>query len=157
AKASTSPASTRAASAASWSSALKDGPPWGGRRLPRRGCMVSAFGRGGRRVQPDNQAGIFQPGGATMFKALDLFFFLAVGAVSLFTFIGIAVWITARKQERLALYRSEVLKKLAEQSGEGGRQVLAIMHEESAGKEREKRRGIILGGLICAAVGMGLI
>jgi len=92
-----------------------------------------------------------------MFKALDLFFFLAVGAVSLFTFIAIAVWITARKQERLALYRSELLKKLAEQSGEGGRQVLAIMHEESAGKEREKRRGIILGGLICAAVGMGLI
>jgi hypothetical protein len=92
-----------------------------------------------------------------MFKALDVFFFLAVTAVSLFTFVGIAVWTKARKQERIALYRSELLTKLAEQPGEGSRQVFAMLRDEAAGRERDKRRGTILAGLICASVGLGLI
>lgn len=88
---------------------------------------------------------------------IALFFFLAVGAVALFSFIAVATWASARKEERVALYRSELLKKVTEQTGEGARQVLTILREEAAQKELAKRRGLLLGGLITAVVGIGLI
>lgn len=88
---------------------------------------------------------------------VGLFFFLATAAVALFTFIGVAVWSDARKQERLALYRAELLKKLAEQPGDGARQVLEVLREENLRKDLGKRRGLLLAGMILAAVGLGLV
>lgn len=86
-----------------------------------------------------------------------LFFFLAVGAASLFTFVGCAVWSSTRLQERLELYRTELLKKVAEQPGEGGRQVLLLLREEQQRKHAERRHGLLLGGLVTAAVGCALM
>jgi hypothetical protein len=88
--------------------------------------------------------------------AASMFFFLAVGAVSLFTFFGVAAWIAARKEERIALYRTELLKKVAEQPSDGARQVLELLHEERARKELEKRRGLLFAGMLIIAVGIGL-
>jgi hypothetical protein len=88
---------------------------------------------------------------------IALFLFLAVGAVALFSFAALASWTKARKEERIALYRSELLKKVAEQPGEGARQVLVILREDAAQKELAKRRGLLLGGLITAVVGIGLM
>lgn len=92
-----------------------------------------------------------------MYEGMAVFFFLATGAVSLFTFCGVAVWANARRQERVALYRTELLKKLAEQPSEGARQVLAMMRDESARKDVARRRGVLLGGLITCALGIGLV
>ncbi len=88
---------------------------------------------------------------------IAVFFFLATAAVALFTFIGVAVWTDARKQERLALYRAELLKKLAEHPGEGAQQVLEVLREETLRKDLAKRRGLLLGGMITGAVGIGLM
>jgi hypothetical protein len=88
---------------------------------------------------------------------VGLFFFLAVGAVALFTFVGVAAWSGARTQERLAMYRTELLKKLAEQQGDGARQVLAVLRQENLRRDAEKRHGLLLGGLITCAVGVALM
>jgi hypothetical protein len=90
-------------------------------------------------------------------EAMSTFFFLAVGAVSLFTFIGVATWARERRVERVALYRAELLKKLSEQPGDGPRQVLELMREEAARKSLERRRGLLLGGMLACAVGLGLV
>ena len=86
-----------------------------------------------------------------------VFFFLSVGAVALFTFIAVAHWATQRREEREVQYRCELLKKLAEQPGEGARQVLDMLRAEEAKKEREHRQGLILGGLITFVVGVGVM
>jgi hypothetical protein len=88
---------------------------------------------------------------------VGLFFFLATGAVSLFTFVAVASWSEARKQERIALYRSELLKKLAEQPADGARQVMEVLRQEAARKDIGRRRGLLLGGMITMAVGVGLL
>jgi len=114
--------------------------------------------RRARGVQSGEQAGI-QPEELKMhaFTPFALFLFLAVSAVALFTFIAVASWTRARKEERIALYRSELLKKVAEQPGEGARQVLEILRQEAAQKELAKRRGLLLAGMITGAVGIGVM
>jgi hypothetical protein len=89
--------------------------------------------------------------------AASMFFFLSVGAVSLFTFFGVAAWTAARKDERIALYRTELLKQLAEKPSGGARQVLEMLRYENERKELDKRRGLVLGGMLTAAVGTGVM
>jgi hypothetical protein len=79
-----------------------------------------------------------------------------VGAVALFTFLAIASWGEQRRRERVAYYRAEVLKKVAESSGASGQAVLAMLHEEEASRLRRRREGLKLGGLITTAVGLGV-
>jgi len=88
---------------------------------------------------------------------LPLFLFISVAVVAVFTFISVASWAGTRQQERTALYRSELLKKLAELPPENSRQVIALLRDEAARKESEKRRGLQLGGWVVAAVGFGLM
>jgi hypothetical protein len=89
-----------------------------------------------------------------------MFLFLAAAAVAVFAFLSVAVWATAPSQERLARDRFALLKTLAEQPGENAARVLEMLREEderrAERKEREERRGWILGGLIVIAVGLGL-
>lgn len=90
-------------------------------------------------------------------QAFSLFMFLSVGAVALFSFIAVASWADARRKEREAYYRSETLKKIAESQGGGGAAALEFLREEDRLAAERAREGQKLGGLITAAVGIGLM
>jgi len=77
--------------------------------------------------------------------------------VALFTFLSIASWGEERRKEREALYRSEVLKKLADQLGSNAGPVLEFIREQERTELRKKREGLKLGGLITSAAGIGVI
>jgi hypothetical protein len=84
-----------------------------------------------------------------------VFVFLSVGAVALFSFIAVSAWADARRKEREAYYRSEVLKKIAET--QGGSAVVDLFREEYTREQTKHREGLKLGGLINIAVGVGLM
>jgi hypothetical protein len=88
---------------------------------------------------------------------LPVFLFLSVGAISLFSFVAVASWSDARRREREAYYKSETLKKIAETQGTGGSAALEFLREDERNAMRRRREGIKLGGLITAAVGIGLM
>ncbi len=90
-------------------------------------------------------------------SGLALFLFLAVGAVSLFTMIAVSNWAEQRRKERETQYRYEMLKKLVDQPGGSSQAMLDMLREEEAAKDRRQRQGLILGGMITAAVGAGMI
>jgi hypothetical protein len=84
------------------------------------------------------------------------FLFMIVGAVALFAWLAVASWTDARRREREAYYRSEVLKKIAESQGGGANAALEIMREEERIKARRTREAPKRGGLVMIAVGLGL-
>jgi hypothetical protein len=88
---------------------------------------------------------------------LPVFLFLSVGAVSVFSFVAVAVWSDARLRERKAYYKNEMLKKIAEMQGAGAASVLEILRDQERSAERRRREGIKLGGLVTVAVGIGLL
>jgi hypothetical protein len=77
--------------------------------------------------------------------------------VGTFTFLSIVTWAEARRKERVAYYRSETLKKIAETQGGGGSAALEYLREEDRIAVRRAREGQKLGGLATAAVGAGLM
>lgn len=89
-----------------------------------------------------------------------LFLFLAAASIGLFAFLSIAVWASAPAQERQKRDRMALLKTLAETPGENAVRVLDMLREEEQKKrdrkDRDERKGFILGGLITMAVGIGL-
>ena len=80
-----------------------------------------------------------------------------VGSIALFSFLGVASWSDARRKEREAYYTSETLKKIAESSGEGARSALELLREQERNAVKRRLEGMKLGGLITAAVGIGVI
>jgi hypothetical protein len=80
-----------------------------------------------------------------------------VGSIALFSFLGVASWSDARRKEREAYYTSETLKKIAESSGEGARSALELLREQEKNAVKRRLEGMKLGGLITAAVGIGVI
>ncbi|HEY2291784.1 MAG TPA: DUF6249 domain-containing protein [Thermoanaerobaculia bacterium] len=76
--------------------------------------------------------------------------------IAVFTFVSVAAWAEQRRREREALYRSEVLKKLAESTGEQAQQVIELIREQDRNEERKRREGGKLAGLIVTGVGLGL-
>ncbi|MBV9267071.1 MAG: hypothetical protein JO061_12955 [Acidobacteriaceae bacterium] len=83
--------------------------------------------------------------------------FLSICVISVFSWFAVAQWAEARRREREAYYRSEVLKKLAESSGAGGEVSLEIMREQHRIENTRRREGLRIGGLITFAVGIGLV
>jgi hypothetical protein len=86
-----------------------------------------------------------------------IFYFLAVGALSLFGFLAVASWAGARSGERIAYYKNDMLKKLADSTGEGAKQALEYLREEkrlAAKRQRERQK---ISGLVTAAVGVALM
>ncbi len=75
--------------------------------------------------------------------------------IAIFTFVTVAAWAEQRRREREAFYRSEVLKKLAESTGEQARQVIEMMREQERNQERQRREGGRLAGVITTGVGLG--
>ena len=97
----------------------------------------------------------------TALAAVDLPLIEIVAIVSVFTFTGvvvsIAIWTDARRKERDQLYRSELLKKIAEGPGPAAEQVLAVLREEDARKQRRVREGLMLAGLILVMLAIGVV
>jgi hypothetical protein len=80
-----------------------------------------------------------------------------VGSIALFSFLAVAAWAEARRKEREAYYRSETLKKIAESSAEGAKIAMELMREQEKPTLKKSVEGLKLGGLITAAVGIGLM
>jgi Flp pilus assembly protein TadB len=80
-----------------------------------------------------------------------------VGSIALFSFLGVASWSEARRKEREAYYTAETLKKIAESSGEGTKSAVEYLQETNRNARQRRIEGIKLGGLITAAVGIGLM
>ena len=85
---------------------------------------------------------------------LPMALFLSVGAIALFSFVAVATWSDNRRREREAYYKSETLKKIAEM---GADTAVAVLREEERNALRRRLEGIKLGGLVTAAVGIGLM
>jgi hypothetical protein len=88
---------------------------------------------------------------------MGLFLFLAVGAVALFSMISIATWSEARRKERESYYKNDMLKKLADTPGPGATSALELMREEARLGALQKRQGLRIGGLVVAAIGIGVM
>ena len=80
-----------------------------------------------------------------------------VGAVALFGFLAVTSWSEERRKERESFYRSEVLKKLVDNPGSDTKPILEMVREEENNKLRRRREGLLLGGSITTAVGVGLM
>lgn len=80
-----------------------------------------------------------------------------VGSIALFSFLAVSSWSDARRKERESYYRNEMLKKIAETSGEGTRAAIELLHSEERAAAQRRREGIKLGGLITLAVGVALM
>jgi len=80
-----------------------------------------------------------------------------IGSIALFSFLGVASWSGARRKEREAYYTSEALKKIAESSSEGAKSAIEYLREQEKSQRRRQLEGMKLGGLITAAVGVGLM
>ena len=80
-----------------------------------------------------------------------------VGSIALFSFLAVASWSDARRRERETFYKSETLKKIAESSGEGARAAIELIREQEKNAANRRFEGMKLGGLITAAVGIGVM
>ena len=85
-----------------------------------------------------------------------LFFFLAIGAISLFGFLSVAAWTGSRHGERAAYYNAEMMKKIAETGGERN-PALEYLRERERMKTAKRMEGFKLGGLINVGIGVGLL
>jgi hypothetical protein len=82
--------------------------------------------------------------------------FLPVGSIALFSFLAVSAWSDARRREREAYYRSEILKKIADTQGAGGGSALEALREQERYAVRRRREAHRLGGLVTLAIGFGL-
>jgi hypothetical protein len=91
-----------------------------------------------------------------MDAGVAVFFFLAIGAIALFTFLSVATWTGTRQNEREAYYKAEMLKKIAEIGGERN-PALEYLREQERISAAKRIGGFRLGGLINIAIGFALL
>ena len=77
-----------------------------------------------------------------------------VGSIALFGFLSVASWADARRREREAFFRHELLKKVADSPG--GQQVVALMRQEEADRIERRRQAIQLAGWVTLGAGIGV-
>jgi hypothetical protein len=83
--------------------------------------------------------------------------FLSVGAVALFVvFIPLVSWIESRRKEREAYYKADMMRRMAEASGDGAKAALELLREEGRQRAIKQQEGLKIGGLVNVAVGVGL-
>jgi len=88
---------------------------------------------------------------------VSVFLVPIVGSIALFSFLGVASWSEARRKEREAYYTTEALKKIAESSSEGAKSAVEYLREQEKNQRQRRLEGMKLGGLITAAVGIGVM
>lgn len=86
-----------------------------------------------------------------------VFVFLAVGAVALFSFLGVASWSDARRKERESYYKNDMLKRLAEAQGPGAASAVQLLREEARLEAVRRKQGLKIGGLVLLGTGLGLM
>jgi len=94
--------------------------------------------------------------GHTFGPDVAVFLFLAIGAIALFTFLSVATYAGTRQAEREAYYKAEMMKKIAETSGENNH-ALEYLREQERMKSAKRLGGYKLGGLINTGIGLGLM
>ena len=80
-----------------------------------------------------------------------------VGTIATFGSFAVVSWVNARRREREAFYRSEVLKKLADAGPEGSSAALEMFREQQRTSDRNRLETQRISGLILAAVGVGVM
>ncbi|MGA9352735.1 MAG: hypothetical protein WBV46_03525 [Terriglobales bacterium] len=88
---------------------------------------------------------------------LGVFLVPIVGSIALFSFLAVASWSDARRKEREAYYRADALKKIAESSADGAKSAVEYLREQDSIAVRKRVEGMKIGGLITAAVGVGMM
>ncbi|HZC44110.1 MAG TPA: hypothetical protein VE195_08045 [Acidobacteriaceae bacterium] len=86
-----------------------------------------------------------------------VFVWLSIGSIALFTFLGVAAWTGTRARERELYYKNDLLKKIAESPEAGGAAALQYLREQHRLAQEKRRGGLQLGGLVTAAVGVGVM
>lgn len=87
-----------------------------------------------------------------------VFAFLSVGAIALFgIFLPVTTWLDARRKEREAYYKAEMLRRLAEASGDNAKMVVQMLGEQERQRRYKAREGLKIGGLINIGVGIALV
>src|SRR6267142_61205 len=84
------------------------------------------------------------------------YIFVSVLMVSIFSFLSVASWADARRKEREAYYKSELLKKIAETTGAGANSAIEVLREDERIQARRQREGTRAGGLVLIGIGLGL-
>jgi hypothetical protein len=84
------------------------------------------------------------------------YIFASVLMVSVFSFLSVASWADARRKEREAYYKSELLKKIAENTGAGASSAIEVLREDERIRARRGREGVKMGGLVLTGIGLGL-
>ena len=82
---------------------------------------------------------------------------LFLGAIFLFSFTAVVLWLISRRGERETYYKNEMIKKIAEAQGTGVNSAIELMREQERREARHRRDRLRLGGLITCAVGVGLV
>ncbi len=90
-----------------------------------------------------------------LYGLLFSFVFPLIVIIAVLAFVPVIVWVQARRKEREAFYRSEIIKKIAESPASGA--ALEYLRENEQIKNRRIREGIKLGGLITSFVAIGLM
>jgi len=88
---------------------------------------------------------------------LPMFVFVSVAAIALFSFLAVSSWADARRKEREAFYKADMVKKIAESPETGGASALELFREQQRYAELRKREGLRIGGLINVATGIALM
>jgi hypothetical protein len=89
---------------------------------------------------------------------MGIWLFLSVASVAMFAvFIPLVTWIGSRQKEREAFYKAETIRRVAEASSDGAKATIDLLREENRMTLIKMREGLKIGGIICLAVGIGLI
>ena len=81
----------------------------------------------------------------------------SIGFIALFSFLAVAKWSDNRRRERDAYYKSEMVRKAMEMPGATPATAQEFIRELQAIADHRRRENLKLGGLITAAVGIGII
>lgn len=84
-------------------------------------------------------------------------FVITIPSIALFTYLCVSAWLSSRRSEREAYYRSETLQKIAVSPEGGATSAIQFLHEQQNYAARKRREGLQLGGLITTAIGVGLM
>lgn len=85
-----------------------------------------------------------------------VFFFLAIGAIALFTFLSVATYAGTRQAEREAYYKAEMMKRIAEVGGERN-PAIDYLREQERIAALKRAAGFKIGGAVNIAVGIALM